>query len=228
MRKLSHDLIILDFEATHNHQKIIDIGAVILDRHTLEIKGKFNRLVNPEEEITQFITELTTITNEMVANEPAFPIVIKDFEDWVVANCKKLKNVRLSSFGVYFDSPLMRRCYTHYNLNYPFSGTWVDVKSVAHVWAYASGRKSDRFQQVSGCMDEMGLPKPEGFHRALVDAIAESQIYVKAMRDITQGHFLEPEHGQPSKYIRISTEECECKQMAEAEKNVQEAISKQG
>ena len=202
--KLSHDLVVLDLETVGTHDAITECAAVILDRHTLEIKDTFSQLVNPEKPIEENIIKITNITNEMVATAPKFPEMIKNFEEWVIKNSKKLKNVRLCAFGIYFDSPVLRRCYKNYGLDYPFSGSWFDVKSFVFMWAALSGRKTERFQQVGGCVEEMKLTRPAGeYHRALVDAQAEAAILQKVFRDLSEGHFLLGEHGQPGKYIKI-------------------------
>ena len=73
------------------------------------------------------------------------------------------------------------------------------------MWAALSGRKTERFQQVGKCIEEMGIIKPEGeYHRALTDVYAEVAILQKCFSDLHNGHFLENEHGQPSDYIKIS------------------------
>jgi len=57
--------------------KITEIGAVIVQNG--EIKGRFNSFVNPGVHIPENITELTGITDEMVADAPPVGEVLKEF-----------------------------------------------------------------------------------------------------------------------------------------------------
>ncbi|MBQ2725519.1 MAG: PolC-type DNA polymerase III [Clostridia bacterium] len=61
--------------------KITEISAVIVQNG--EIKGKFNSFVNPGVHIPENITELTGITDEMVADAPPVAEVLKDFFEFI-------------------------------------------------------------------------------------------------------------------------------------------------
>lgn len=74
----------IDTETTGNSSKtcrIIEIGAVMFSKNGI-IKT-YNKLFNPECYITPFITDLTHITNEMVASCPPLKNHIKEFIDFV-------------------------------------------------------------------------------------------------------------------------------------------------
>lgn len=70
----------IDFEATQFSERIISIGCVAENGMT------FNSLVNPGkgEKITDFITKLTGITQEMVDNAESADNVFIDFANWVI------------------------------------------------------------------------------------------------------------------------------------------------
>lgn len=72
----------IDFEATQFSNEIISIGCV---RETGET---FYALVNPKKKLTQFITDLTGITDEMLRNAPEADVVFKEFFDW----CSQYEN----------------------------------------------------------------------------------------------------------------------------------------
>jgi DNA polymerase III epsilon subunit-like protein len=198
--KLSNPLIIFDLECTSNqeiasirpkHQKndfIIEIGAVVLDTN-LKIRGQFSSLVKPEEKITPFIEQITKITNDMVKNKPLWPDVASEFYGWSDKNIKNLKHARLASWGNYFDITVLRNLYDRYNVDYPWSGTAFDCKTIAATWMALSGRGTSKLSlgHVASCM---GI-EPEGeYHRALTDAMVTAKIVKRALEDLSEGYFL--------------------------------------
>lgn len=207
--KLSNPLIIFDLECTSNQETIdfrpekqkndyiIEIGAVLLDTN-LKIKSQFSSLVKPEEKITPFIEHHTKITNDMVKHQPKWPDVSQNFFDWAEKSSKNIKHVRLASWGNYFDINILRSLYDKYDLNYPWSGTAFDCKTVAAVWMALSGRGTNKMA-LGHVASVMGI-KPEGeYHRALTDALVTAKIVKRAMDDLSQGYFLK----QDSKYRHI-------------------------
>ena len=86
-RKLTDELIVFDLETTGTtptNDRIIEIGAVKI--RNLEIVDKFDMFVNPHMEITEFISNLTGITNEMVADAPEENQAIKAFVEFCGEN----------------------------------------------------------------------------------------------------------------------------------------------
>ena len=67
---------VIDLETTggnHNSERIIEIGIVLHDgKHKI---GEYTTLINPEKEISAFISTFTGITNAMVKNAPKFATV---------------------------------------------------------------------------------------------------------------------------------------------------------
>ena len=205
--KWSNDIIVFDLEATSSKSSrgyqrnnyIIDIGAVRLDRN-LEIVDSFESLVKPEEPISDFIEDLTGISNEDVSDASLFPEVIKKFEQWVTVDGGNIKKVRLAAWGNYFDIPLLRKMYESYGLRYPFSGSAIDLKSVAMTWLSLAGHRTDKASIHAVCQ-KMGII-PEGrFHRALVDARCSAVIFKKALNQISGGVFIPV--GSKSEYLEV-------------------------
>src|SRR3989338_7755871 len=103
--RLNNELIVFDLEATSNQEVaeerpavqtnnfIIEIGAAFLDRD-LKLVDTFDRLVRPEEPITPFITQITSITSEMCADQPLWKDVAPEFEAWAARHCGNIKRVR--------------------------------------------------------------------------------------------------------------------------------------
>ena len=84
--RYSTDIVVIDLEASCpaedqgnnavERSSIIEIGAVRLDRRSLEITATFSELVRPEDyPIVPFITGITGITAEMVAECDTFDAV---------------------------------------------------------------------------------------------------------------------------------------------------------
>lgn len=74
-----NDYIVLDFETTgldKTFDDIIEIGAIKVIND--EVSETYTMLVKPDEEIDDFITDLTGITNEMVSNSPKINDVMPD------------------------------------------------------------------------------------------------------------------------------------------------------
>jgi ATP-dependent DNA helicase DinG len=79
-----YPIVALDIETTGldpRRDAIIEIGAVCFDGK--KIIKSWQSLINPQRPIPPVITQLTNITNEMVANAPQIKSVIQDFADFV-------------------------------------------------------------------------------------------------------------------------------------------------
>lgn len=85
-------MIIFDTETTNlvlpkvadlkNQPEIIDLFALKVDDETLEIQDELEMLIRPQKSISEEITNITGITNEMVADAPTFPRVAKQVAEF--------------------------------------------------------------------------------------------------------------------------------------------------
>ena len=81
---MAKHFIIVDLETTWlspSKHAITEIAAVRFDGEN--IIGEFQTLVNPERHISPFITKLTGISNDMIANAPTICEVLPDFISFV-------------------------------------------------------------------------------------------------------------------------------------------------
>ena len=81
---LLSDYIIFDIETTgldSSYDEVIEIGAIKVKNN--KIVSKFNSLVKPKNEIDEYITELTGITNEMVKDAPTIEEILPDYMNYI-------------------------------------------------------------------------------------------------------------------------------------------------
>lgn len=211
--KIIQDLVVLDLETTSSEDEngfqkndwIIQIAAVYLKRDdnnsSLTKVSEFNSLVKPKENISNFITDLTGISNEMVQDIDYFDLVGLNFLNWVKSN-GNIKNVRICAWGNYFDIPVLRKNYEHYKINYPFSGTAFDIKTYASLWVMLSGRRTDRLSVEHVC-NIMGIIPKGKYHDALTDAHAEADILLKIFDDLSNGIFIEDGDKGKNRLLKI-------------------------
>ena len=82
--KLVNDYVVLDLETTGlspNKNEIIEIAAIkVKNNKVLEV---YNKLIKPDNGISEFITSITDISKEMIENAPNIKDVIKEFNDFI-------------------------------------------------------------------------------------------------------------------------------------------------
>lgn len=91
------DYTILDIETTgldFEYCEIIEVGALKIRGG--EVVDRFSSLVRPQNQIDDFITDLTGITNEMLESAPTFSEISKDFYNFV-------SNDILVGYNINFD-----------------------------------------------------------------------------------------------------------------------------
>lgn len=79
-----NDYIVFDIETTgfdSSYDEVIEIGAIKV--HNNKIVSKFNSLIRTQNEIDEYITELTGITNEMVKDAPTIEKILPEFMNYI-------------------------------------------------------------------------------------------------------------------------------------------------
>ena len=182
--RYSTDIVVIDLEATCpledqgnntvDRSSIIEIGAVRLDKKSLEIKSTFSELIRPEEyPIIPFITDITGISPEMVTDKETFGTVGQRFLDWYGPRNKAI----IAAFGAYYDIPLLRKECAQYGLDYRthIAGGAFDLRAVATVWLATNGRRTSGLT-LTAILEKMEIADHFTAHRAVEDARAAAAV----------------------------------------------------
>ena len=118
------EFVVFDIETTglNSHtNKIIEIGAVKIKAG--RIIDRYSQLINPEISIPYHITEITSITNEQVANQPKIDEVIGKFVDFI-------GDAVLVAHNAPFDMGFIKRDIKEY-LNIDLENSVIDTLQMA-------------------------------------------------------------------------------------------------
>lgn len=169
MAKKLDKIVVVDIEATcwqgkapdGQESDIIEVGICLLDVNTGEISDNRGIIVTPERsEVSEFCTELTTITPELVKKEgipfkEALRIIKKEYE---------APSRVWASFGAYDLKMFQRQC-SALGRGYPFGPSHINVKSV-----FALKKKLNREQGMAGALQLLDIPLEGTHHRGVDDA----------------------------------------------------------
>lgn len=156
--------VVVDIETTGTHfmrNEIIEIGAVLIENGK-PVK-RFNELVCPKEEISEYITSITHIDNEMVKDAPPIEEVMPRF----LAFCEDVPLVGQNI--ILFDYRMLKVAAT--KLGYPFEKKGVDTLVIARKML------ADLPSRKLGSLCEYYGIDLENAHRAYDDAYATYEVY---------------------------------------------------
>ncbi len=160
------EFVILDIETTGlspHRDEIIELSALLIRND--EIVEEFNRLVKPEGEISAFISNLTGITPEMVADAPDIATAIKDFDDFCVGKIVLGHNI---TFDISFIDYNLQK---YHGLS--FSNDFIDSLRLAKILLpQLQNRKLGTLANFFGF-------NTEGMHRGLKDCKVTHLCYCK-------------------------------------------------
>ncbi|MBO5789378.1 MAG: PolC-type DNA polymerase III [Clostridia bacterium] len=113
------EMVVFDLETTGlnaQHDRIIEIGAVLIQNG--EVKDTYQTFVNPHTPISEEITALTSITDDMVADAPSIEEALPDFLAFV-------GDRMLIAHNANFDAGFVRAAAER--LGIPFTNTYLDT-----------------------------------------------------------------------------------------------------
>lgn len=169
--------VVFDIETTglskyKNH--ITEIGAVKVSEG--KIVDKWSTFVNPREPIPQNIVELTHITDEMVADAPYIEDILEEF----LAFCE---GCVLVAHNANFDVGFMEEAARKYNI--PFDFCYLDTLMLAR--CLYPELPNFRLNTLSRHLQVM----LENHHRAVDDAKATADVFVKMLENLREQECLE-------------------------------------
>ena len=154
-------IVALDIETTGldpQRDAILEIGAVRFNGRRIE--NEWSTLLNPGRPVPPFITQLTGITNEMVAQAPPIQAVLADLVDFV-------GNAPILGHNISFDLSFLNR----YGI--------LELNDVTDTYEMASVLLPDAGRYNLGALAQLlAVPLP-ATHRALDDALVTHGLYLR-------------------------------------------------
>ena len=171
---LENEYVVFDFETTGFNaaggDSIIEIGAVKIKDG--EIKEKYDKLIKPPSPISERITSVTSITNEMVADCPNEEEVVKDFVKWT-------GNLPMVAHNAKFDTSFLEMAYKKYNLG-EYTNTVIDTLALSRLMDSDASRHG-----LSAITKRYGVEfDEESHHRGDYDALATALVFHKMMKKL--------------------------------------------
>jgi DNA polymerase-3 subunit alpha (Gram-positive type) len=169
---LDGGFVVFDIETTGLYpakDRITEIGAVKVENG--RITDKFSTFVNPGIPIPQFITKLTGITDEMVADAPDISQTVDSFLEFV-------GSLPVVAHNASFDTGFIR----HYALLYDkaFNNSVLDTLQLSR-YLFPELKK----HKLDVVAKHLGV-KLENHHRAVNDAYATAEIFIRCLEIIKE------------------------------------------
>lgn len=163
--------LVIDLEATcddkgavpRHQMEIIEIGGVLVDPGTLEIRQEFQTFVRPvvHTQLTPFCTELTSITQSQVDDAPTFPEALELLRAFIGTDYR----VRFCSWGNY-DKHQFRNDARLHQVSLPFN----DNRHINLKEKFSDALGTRRSFGLSRAIRRVGLSFDGTHHRGIDDA----------------------------------------------------------
>ena len=167
-------LVVLDFETTglspNSGDRAIEIGAVLIEGG--RIIDRFQQLMNPGRQVSQFISQYTGITNAMLRDAASCEIVMNEFADFIGDHNLVAHN---ASFDRCFLDAELSRIGRNYSGRFACS-----MLAARRLYQDAPNHK------LSSLVAYKQLPTDGVFHRALADAEMTAHLWLQMLEDIGQ------------------------------------------
>lgn len=165
--------VVFDIETTGlsaNINKIIEIGAVKI--YDGSIIDRYSTFVNPDEEISQFISELTNISNVDLANAPSIKTVLEEFTRFI-------GDSSLVAYNSKFDIAFINAALINNSFK-PLNNTIIDALALAR-YLYPN-LKNHRLETICKLHNIENVDK----HRAVSDAEATARLFILQLAELAE------------------------------------------
>ncbi len=172
--------VVFDFETTGFNagggDSIIEIGAVKIKDG--EIIDTYDELINPGRDISDNITAVTNITNEMLQGKDNEEAAVKRFIEW-------FGNLPMVAHNAKFDCSFLEMAYQKYNLG-KFTNPVIDTLELSRTLdnTYARHSLTAITKRYDVEWDE------ESHHRADYDAKGTALVFYKMLKKLDDRHFV--------------------------------------
>ncbi|TQV73564.1 exonuclease domain-containing protein [Exilibacterium tricleocarpae] len=180
--------LIIDLEATccdkqsiaRQDMETIEIGAVMVEAEELTTVDEFTLFIKPikHPKLTNFCTELTSITQSDIDTAPGFPDAVKQFKQWLY----QYDSFLFCSWGDYDKGQLERDCQLH-NIPYPIGSEHLNIKKM-----FSTSQNLKKKFGMARALTLAGLPLHGAHHRGIDDAknMAQLMPYILGRKKISE------------------------------------------
>lgn len=168
-----NDFIVLDLETTgldSNYDEIIEFAAIKIQNG--EISDTFETLIKPNQVISEFITNLTGISNKMVSNAPHLPDVLPQIYDFIGNDIIIGHNVNFDINFLYDDFDFF--------LKKPLSNNFIDTMRLSR-----KAFPNLPHHRLIDIAEHFSI-SPNGYHRALSDCQTTYDCFVKIKEYVSE------------------------------------------
>ncbi len=162
--------LVIDLEATcteddeipRTKMEIIEIGAVMVEAHTLKKIDEWQSFVKPQiyPTLTPFCRYLTKITQQDVESAPTFSEAILLLQRWF----STYDNPVFCSWGGFDKYQFIQDCEFN-NAPYPFGSKHINLKR-----EFSKAQNTSNTYSMDAALNKVGLPLEGTHHRGIDDA----------------------------------------------------------
>ena len=176
---LKDTYVVFDLETTglypNSGDSIIEIGAVKISNG--KIIDRYDELVNPNKELSEEISNITGINNDMLKDKKIEEEVVKEFMNWV-------GNLPMVAHNAKFDISFLDNAYKKYNLG-TINNIVIDTLGMSR---YLESK--EKYHNLAVLVKRYNIPWDEDkHHRADYDSEGTALIFLKMLKKFELNDF---------------------------------------